>query len=106
MRYRQRVTFQGRTEVRSAAGAVDYTYDNVDGLTDLPANKGTVAFDERRTDRDTPTEELLVFVVAGDHREIADDMAILDSDGVYDVIRVEPSMFRRFVLVTARQVAV
>lgn len=105
MRYRQRITLQAPTEVRSPAGGVSYTYENVAGLTDLPASKATVAFDERRQDRMTPTEELLTFVVAGDHRDITDAMALLDGEAVYDVVRIEPLLGRRDTLVIARQVA-
>lgn len=105
MRFRQRITFQAPTEVRSPTGAVTQEWANVPALTDLAASRATSANDELRTDRTTPQEELLTFVVAGDRLSITPAMALVDGEAVYDVVRVEPTMLRKTTLVTVRRIA-
>ena len=103
-RYRQRVTFQEAQWTRTPAGQqVVGSWENVTGLTDLPATV-IVETDENRGERMTLTTDLYRIIVAGDRRTVTDTMAVQDGVAVYDFVRIEPTLGRRSTVVVAQRV--
>jgi hypothetical protein len=86
MRFRDRVTFQAPTEVRTDSGGVSYTYANITALTDLPARVIPV-IEEERGERMVTTTDLYEIIVQG-NQPIEANMAALTTEGVFDVLRV------------------
>lgn len=109
MRYFQYVTFQAPTAVRSATGDVSYSYENVADLTDLPARVIAVT-DERRGEQMTTVTDRFNIIVAGERTSIVPDMAVLDGEAVYDVLRIIPSSLgrrgRRSTVIEAQRVSI
>ncbi len=106
MRFRERVTFQAPTEVKSPKGSVSLVYANADGLTDIPATITATQVESRRPEM-TIVEDRYDIVVSGFRPEIVPEMAVLDVVGrVFDVIGTELHLSRRTTRVFARLVAV
>lgn len=103
MRYRHRVTFQAPIESRTPAGDVEYVYENVSDLVDLPATIVAATL-EQRGPRQTVIEDEYQIVLAGD-RAVTPAMAVLDGEAVYDVKSIAPMLDRRVTVITARRVS-
>jgi hypothetical protein len=90
MLFTKRVAIQGPVEVRSTAGGVSYTYENVDGKENLPARINALT-EERRGDRMTVIEDRFEILLGGNHPDLTSDMVVLDSEAVYGIKRVVPA---------------
>lgn len=86
-RYPHTVTFQEAVTSRTPSGqVVADTYENVDGLVDLPA-RVVAEIEEAPQERMVTTEDLYRIFVQGD-RAVRPDMVALTEEGVFDVRRV------------------
>lgn len=94
------VTFQEAVPGRTPAGQVVATeYENVAGLTDLPA-RIVPATEEKAGERMVTIEDLFEIYVAG-NQAIRPDMVCLAEEAVYDIKRVAtPTQMAPAVLAT------
>lgn len=105
MRFRTRVAIQAPTEVLSATGGVSYSWEVVPGRESVPATIFPVT-DERREAEMTVTEDRYDVMLSGHHDDIDTGMAVLDGDGVYDILRRAVTLERRVTVLKARRVDV
>jgi hypothetical protein len=105
MRFRTTVALQAATQATSAKGHVSYTYETVDGYEAVPAQVFAVT-DERREPDMTVTEDRFDVILAGDHPGITTEMVVLaGDDGVFDILRVAPTLRLKTTVLKARRVS-
>lgn len=85
----QRVAVQEPTEVRTAAGAVTYTWADMAGLESVPA-RVLPSVREQPGPEMTVVEDAYEVHLAGAYPEVRPEMRVLDGAVAYDVRRVVP----------------
>ena len=89
MRYRELVSIEEPTQVRSARASVSLTWSSVSGQTDIPATIVASA-DERRNPDMTIVEDRFDIVLAGRRDGLRPQMSVVDSAGRrYNIERIE-----------------
>lgn len=104
MRYRERVTVQVPTQIRSRKGAVTNTWADVDDLTDLPATIVPSVVEQRGAEMIVVQDRYDV-VLAGRHPDITPNMGVLDGLGrLYQIEQIDPLLGGRQTRLVARLV--
>ena len=87
----QRVTVQEPTEVRSATGAVTYTWADVADLVGVPARIIAVATETPGPDMTVVADLYEVHLApGGQHTPIRPQMRVLSGADAYDIRKVDP----------------
>lgn len=102
MRYDRRVALQAAVKSQDSYGEETRVYSTVPGLEDIPAAVVAMSNEERRAEM-TVVADRYTILLSGSHPDITTEMVVLDDQGgVYDVLGVQPSFFRRHTLVQAQ----